>query len=85
MVSRLLVPATRKLYVANHPLSVPRPLSRVFQAMYRDEDGATKPMEDLNRVCADRPVHLILGSVHDFMYVPNQCWRVIRGVEDPLP
>ncbi|KAJ7576874.1 Alpha/beta hydrolase fold-1 [Mycena floridula] len=36
-------------------------------AMYRDPDGATKPMIDLNKACATRPVHVILGGVHDFM------------------
>jgi hypothetical protein len=46
-----------------------RGLKRFSQAMYRDAEGPIKPVRDLNKVCADRPVHLILGAVHDFMYV----------------
>lgn len=37
------------------------------QAMYRDADGPTKPVADLNKACAEKPVHLILGGVNDFM------------------
>ena len=37
--------------------------------MYRDADGPVTPVPVLNKVCADRPVHLILASVHDLMYV----------------
>lgn len=36
-------------------------------AMYRDPEGATKPIGDLNKVCASRPVHLVLGGIHDFL------------------
>ncbi|KAJ6473131.1 hypothetical protein C8R45DRAFT_1163627, partial [Mycena sanguinolenta] len=36
-------------------------------AMYRDPDGATKPVETLARVCRQYPVHLILGSIADFV------------------
>ncbi|KAF9256579.1 hypothetical protein L218DRAFT_966280 [Marasmius fiardii PR-910] len=37
------------------------------KAMYRDPDGATKPVEDLNKTCKEKPVHLILGGIYDFM------------------
>lgn len=40
-----------------------------YQAMYRDEDGPTKPVEDLNKACVTRPVHLVLGVKHDLMWV----------------
>jgi pimeloyl-ACP methyl ester carboxylesterase len=36
-------------------------------AMYLDEEGATKPVEDLNTICHRIPVHLILGEVPDFI------------------
>ncbi|KAK7056620.1 hypothetical protein VNI00_002337 [Paramarasmius palmivorus] len=36
-------------------------------AMYRDPDGATKPVEPLTQACKEKPVHLILAGVHDFM------------------
>ncbi|KAJ7166055.1 Alpha/beta hydrolase fold-1 [Mycena filopes] len=36
-------------------------------AMYRDPDGATKPMQTLNALCLTHPVHLILGGVADFI------------------
>ncbi|KAF7354602.1 Abhydrolase domain-containing protein mpaH [Mycena sanguinolenta] len=36
-------------------------------AMYRDPDGATKPVETLTRVCRQYPVHLILGGIADFV------------------
>ncbi|KAF8230932.1 alpha/beta-hydrolase [Tricholoma matsutake] len=36
-------------------------------AMYRDADGPVAPVQDLNKVCANRPVHLVFGTVHDFI------------------
>ncbi|ESK91250.1 alpha/beta-hydrolase [Moniliophthora roreri MCA 2997] len=36
-------------------------------AMYRDPDGATTPVVPLTQACKEKPVHLILGGVHDFM------------------
>ena len=39
----------------------------VLQAMYRDVDGPTKPVEDLNKICHQIPIHLILGEVDDLM------------------
>lgn len=36
-------------------------------AMYRDPDGATQPTETLTRLCKTYPVHLILGSIADFV------------------
>ena len=38
--------------------------------MYSDVAGATEPVYDLDRVCHLIPVHLILGRIKDFMYVP---------------
>lgn len=38
--------------------------------MYLDEEGLIKPVEDLNEVSHVTPVHLILGAVSDFMFVP---------------
>ena len=37
--------------------------------MYKDVEGPTKPVEDLNKICHQIPVHLILGEVDDLMYV----------------
>jgi hypothetical protein len=37
--------------------------------MYRDPEGATKPVESLNVACREKPVHIILGGIADFMYV----------------
>jgi len=37
--------------------------------MYVDEDGPTKPVEDLNKLCHRIPTHLILGQLPDLMYV----------------
>jgi len=38
--------------------------------MYRDPEGATKPVGSLIRACKQGlPVHLILGGVNDFMFV----------------
>ena len=37
--------------------------------MYRDVDGPIKPVEDLNKICHQIPIHLILGKVDDLMYV----------------
>jgi len=34
-------------------------------AMYRDREGATKPVQDLNRVCARMPVHIVFGDIND--------------------
>ncbi|KIK55964.1 hypothetical protein GYMLUDRAFT_47432 [Collybiopsis luxurians FD-317 M1] len=36
-------------------------------AMYRDPEGATKPVESLNVACREKPVHIILGGINDFM------------------
>ncbi|KAH8830962.1 Alpha/beta hydrolase family-domain-containing protein [Flagelloscypha sp. PMI_526] len=36
-------------------------------AMYRDVDGPTKPIADLNKACARMPVHLIIGGINDFI------------------
>ncbi|KAF7331405.1 Abhydrolase domain-containing protein mpaH [Mycena kentingensis (nom. inval.)] len=47
-------------------------------AMYRDPDGATKPIATLNRLCRTLPggAHLILGGVADF--VPKRVHKAIR-------
>ena len=34
-----------------------------------DVEGPTKPVEDLNKICHQIPIHLILGKVGDLMYV----------------
>ncbi|GLB33185.1 putative alpha/beta hydrolase family protein [Lyophyllum shimeji] len=47
-------------------------------AMYRDADGPTKPVQDLKKVCTAIPVHMILGTVHDFMPA-----RVHEAILDP--
>ncbi|KAJ7136599.1 Alpha/beta hydrolase fold-1 [Mycena epipterygia] len=44
-------------------------------AMYRDPDGATKPMPTLARLCRTCPVHLILGGIADF--VPKRVHQAI--------
>ncbi|KAJ7661422.1 Alpha/beta hydrolase fold-1 [Mycena polygramma] len=49
-------------------------------AMYRDPDGATKPVECLNRIARTRPVHLILGAIPDF--IPK---RVHKAIIDEAP
>ncbi|KAH7907127.1 Alpha/beta hydrolase fold-1 [Hygrophoropsis aurantiaca] len=38
-------------------------------AMYRDADGATKAVADLDQVCTRIPVSVIFGDDNDFMYV----------------
>jgi len=35
--------------------------------MYRDVDGPTKPVSDLNMACARIPVHIIFGAINDFL------------------
>ncbi|KAF7291785.1 Abhydrolase domain-containing protein mpaH [Mycena chlorophos] len=45
-------------------------------AMYRDPDGATKPVETLNRICPTMPVHVILGEIADF--VPRRVHEAIK-------
>lgn len=47
-------------------------------AMYRDPEGATKPIGDLNKACASRTVHIVLGGIHDFL--PK---RVHEAIVDP--
>ena len=37
--------------------------------MYRDVDGPTKPVGDLNLLCSQRPVHIIFGKINDVVYV----------------
>ncbi|KAF7333043.1 Abhydrolase domain-containing protein mpaH [Mycena venus] len=49
-------------------------------AMYRDPDGATKPVETLKRLFRAYPVHLILGGEADF--VPA---RVHKAIIDAGP
>ncbi|KAJ7196947.1 Alpha/beta hydrolase fold-1 [Mycena pura] len=58
-------------------------------AMYRDPDGATKPMETLNRICRTLPVHLILGSIYDFLpervhqaIIDGRPWTSVTTIED---
>ncbi|EGO30149.1 hypothetical protein SERLADRAFT_341696, partial [Serpula lacrymans var. lacrymans S7.9] len=36
--------------------------------MYRDADGATKPVAVLDEFCTRIPVHVIFGAVNDFVY-----------------
>jgi len=36
-------------------------------AMYRDIEGPTKPVEDLNKICHQIPTHLILGKIDDLI------------------
>jgi len=62
--------------------------------MYREPDGATKPVQDLDKVCARIPVSIMFGGENDYMYDaaathPNLtfdetwCCRP-RGVQDAL-
>ena len=37
--------------------------------MYKDVDGPTKPLGDLNVACSRIPVHVIFGGINDFMCV----------------
>ncbi|KAG2751062.1 alpha/beta-hydrolase [Suillus brevipes Sb2] len=43
--------------------------------MYREPDGATKPVQDLDKVCSHIPVSIVFGSDND--YIP-------RAVQDAL-
>lgn len=43
--------------------------------MYREPDGATKPVQDLDKVCSRMPVSIVFGSDND--YIP-------RAVQDAL-
>ncbi|KAF8954108.1 Alpha/beta hydrolase fold-1 [Flammula alnicola] len=47
-------------------------------AMYLDEEGPTKPVEVLNKVCHRIPVHLILGEIPDM--IPS---HVHQALTDP--
>jgi len=46
--------------------------------MYRDKDGATTPIQDLNVICNRIPVHVIFGGNPD--YLPRS---VQDGLTDP--
>lgn len=46
--------------------------------MYRDKDGATTPVQDLNVICRQIPVHVIFGGNPD--YLPRS---VQDGLTDP--
>jgi hypothetical protein len=35
--------------------------------MYRDKDGATAPVKDLNVICNQIPVHVIFGGTPDYL------------------
>jgi hypothetical protein len=37
--------------------------------MYRDPDGATKPVEDINKWCHRRPFHVVFAGVNDILSV----------------
>ncbi|KAF9460939.1 Alpha/beta hydrolase fold-1 [Collybia nuda] len=47
-------------------------------AMYRDADGPTQPVADLNKACAAGYVHLVIGAINDF--IPA---RVHAAILDP--
>lgn len=36
--------------------------------MYMEPDGATKPVQDLDKVCPRIPVSIVFGSDNDYMY-----------------
>lgn len=38
------------------------------QLMYRDKDGATTPIQDLNVICNRIPVHVIFGGNPDYLW-----------------
>lgn len=40
-----------------------------MQTMYRDPDGATKPIQYLDSLCDQIPVHIAFGEKADVMYV----------------
>jgi len=46
--------------------------------MYRDKDGATAPVKDLNVICGHTPVHVVFGGNPD--YLPRS---VQDGLTDP--
>lgn len=63
-----------------------------FQTMYREPEGATKPVQDLDKICSRIPVSIVFGEENDYMYAvqasqlakPNP-WRCRpRTVHDAL-
>ncbi|KAJ3913030.1 Alpha/beta hydrolase fold-1 [Lentinula edodes] len=55
-------------YLENPYLGVTLACTRDQEAaMYRDPEGATKPVKALDIACREKPVHIVLGGLHDFM------------------
>ncbi|KAJ3788256.1 Alpha/beta hydrolase fold-1 [Lentinula aff. detonsa] len=55
-------------YLENPYLGVTLACTRDQEAaMYRDPEGATKPVKSLDIACREKPIHLVLGGIHDFM------------------
>jgi len=55
-------------YLENPYLGVTLACTRDQEAaMYRDPEGATKPVESLDVACREKPVHIVLGGINDFM------------------
>ncbi|KAI5116764.1 hypothetical protein M0805_004981 [Coniferiporia weirii] len=49
--------------------------------MYRDVDGPTKPVSDLNDACARLPIHVIFGAIND--YIPREVHLAIIDPTSP--
>ena len=39
-----------------------------FQTMYREPEGATKPVQDLDKICSRIPVSIVFGGENDYLY-----------------
>jgi hypothetical protein len=63
-----------------------------FQTMYREPEGATKPVQDLDKTCSRIPVSIVFGGENDYLYAvqashlpkPNPWHCRPRAVHDAL-
>jgi hypothetical protein len=78
----------KKWYVTKMLCEIVDHVEPRFQTMYREPDGATKPVQDLDKVCSRIPVSIVFGSDNDYMYAAstNSSLTIdgqICGVVDP--
>ena len=62
-------PETRKWYVCRQFEVRVRLELTDLKTMYRDPDGLTKPVDDLDRISSSLPIHLIQAGLSDYMLV----------------
>lgn len=70
----------KRWYATKIPCEIVGPTELHFQTMYREPDGATRPVQDLDKICPRIPVSIVFGNNNEYMYaVPTNTSLILDG------